>query len=283
MSTLKSINVVHPSSAVNNLVNDASGNVAVGGTLTAAIHTSPAATALTLQSAGTTAMTIDTSQNVGIGTSSPSTKLDVNGNIGGGSLNVFGTGVPANGINNVTTNALGFFTNGSERMRIDSSGNMVLGSTSASIYRLNITGTGSDTVNISNPTFASGNYFMRFGVGSGIGTIAGNISYNGSGVAYNTSSDYRLKNNVQPMTSGLATVAALKPVTYKWNLDGSDGEGFIAHELQAAIPHAVTGDKDAIDEEGNIKPQGVDYSKIVVHLVAAIQELEARLVALEAK
>jgi hypothetical protein len=92
------------------------------------------------------------------------------------------------------------------------------------------------------------------------------------------------------MTSGLATLAALNPVTYKWNADDSDGEGFIAHELAEVIPLAVTGEKDAVDKDGKPVHQGVDYSKIVVYLVAAIQELsakngalEARLTALEAK
>jgi len=85
------------------------------------------------------------------------------------------------------------------------------------------------------------------------------------------------------MTTGLETINALKPVTYDWLVDGTPGEGFIAHELQAVIPHAVTGEKDAVNEDGSIKPQGVDYSKIVVHLVAAIQELKARLAAVEAK
>jgi hypothetical protein len=85
------------------------------------------------------------------------------------------------------------------------------------------------------------------------------------------------------MTSGIAAVSALKPVTYKWNADNSNGEGFIAHELAEIIPLAVTGEKDAVDKDGKIKPQGVDYSKVVVHLVAAIQELSAKVAALEGK
>jgi len=118
----------------------------------------------------------------------------------------------------------------------------------------------------------------------------GYINTNGSSTTYSTSSDYRLKYDVQPMLSGLSTIAALKPSTYKWNADNSYGEGFIAHELQAVIPQAVTGEKDAVNDDGSIKSQGVDYSKIVVHLVAAIQELKAdndamkeRIATLEAK
>jgi hypothetical protein len=122
------------------------------------------------------------------------------------------------------------------------------------------------------------------------GTTTGTISVTGTTTAYNTSSDYRLKHDVQPMLSGLSTISALKPSTYKWNADNSYGEGFIAHELQAVIPQAVSGEKDAVNDDGSIKPQGVDYSKIVVHLVAAIQELKAdndamkeRIATLEAK
>jgi Chaperone of endosialidase len=66
---------------------------------------------------------------------------------------------------------------------------------------------------------------------------------------YSTTSDYRLKENIQPMTGALARVAALKPVTYKWKIDGSDGQGFIAHELQAVVPDCVTGEKDAMRVE----------------------------------
>ena len=65
------------------------------------------------------------------------------------------------------------------------------------------------------------------------------------------------------MTGALAKVAALKPVTYKWNADNSDGEGFIAHELQAVVPQCVTGEKDAVDADGNPVYQGIDVSFLV--------------------
>jgi hypothetical protein len=100
------------------------------------------------------------------------------------------------------------------------------------------------------------------------------------------------------MTGALAKVALLKPRTYKWNINGSDGQGFIAHELQAVVSEAVTGEKDAVetytDEEGNEqtrpKYQGIDTSFLIATLTAAIQEqqviinaLTVRLEALENK
>jgi len=103
----------------------------------------------------------------------------------------------------------------------------------------------------------------------------GSISISGTSTAYNTSSDYRLKENIAPMTGALAKVQQLKPVTYKWKSDGSNGEGFIAHELAEVCPDAVTGEKDAVDENGNIKPQGIDTSFLIATLTAAIQELKA--------
>jgi len=92
-----------------------------------------------------------------------------------------------------------------------------------------------------------------------------------------------MKENVAPLSGGLTSISALKPVTYNWKIDGFSGEGFIAHEIQAVIPHAVTGEKDAVDDDGKPIYQGVDYSKIVVHLVAAIQELSAEVEALKSK
>jgi hypothetical protein len=122
---------------------------------------------------------------------------------------------------------------------------------------------------------------MNFGYN---GSAIGSISQNGTtAVAYNTSSDYRLKNTIAPMTGALAKVALLKPVTYKWNVDGSDGEGFIAHELAEVVPQAVTGEKDAVDDEGNPKYQGIDTSFLVATLTAAIQEQQEIINSLKAR
>jgi hypothetical protein len=122
------------------------------------------------------------------------------------------------------------------------------------------------------------------------GAEVGNIQTDGTTTSYVTSSDYRLKHDIQPMTGALAKVAQLKPVTYKWNADDSESQGFIAHELQEVVPECVTGEKDAVNENGSIKPQGIDTSFLVATLTAALQEahglikdLQARVDALEAK
>jgi len=138
-----------------------------------------------------------------------------------------------------------------------------------------------------------GNYPAKqiaFHIGASSPTEVGSITSTATATSYVTSSDYRLKNTITPMTGALAKVAALKPVAYKWNIDGSDGEGFIAHELAEVCPHAVTGEKDAVNEDGKPVHQGVDYGKITPLLTAALQEaiakielLEARLASLESK
>jgi hypothetical protein len=117
------------------------------------------------------------------------------------------------------------------------------------------------------------------------------LNNDGTTTQYATSSDYRLKENISPMTSALSVIAQLKPVTYKWKINGADGQGFIAHELQAIIPDCVTGEKDGvetyIDEDGNeqVRPkyQGIDTSFLVATLTAAIQEQQALITALTAR
>lgn len=145
--------------------------------------------------------------------------------------------------------------------------------------------------------------FFNGGLGV-IGTIEQNSSLNG--VAYNTSSDYRLKENVNDNWDATTILKQLRPVEYNFISDTNDTyqQGFIAHELAEHLPFAVSGEKDAvipavlyqetdqevidgsasvgdIKEEERIKPQQVDYSKVVALLVKTIQELEARIATLE--
>jgi hypothetical protein len=107
------------------------------------------------------------------------------------------------------------------------------------------------------------------------GTFTGGISQTDAATAFNTSSDYRLKENIAPMTGALAKVSQLKPCTYTWKASGLASQGFIAHELAEVCPEAVFGEKDAVYEDGSIKSQGIDTSFLVATLTAAIQELKA--------
>ena len=251
-------------------------------------------------------MRIDTSGNVGIGTSSPgSYRLNVAGsslisgnvtlgdyaNIGatnnnagisltggsttnnGGQINLRGGSFSGN------TSGIEFIQGGTERARIDSSGNLLVGKTTTATTTQGIQIAPNGEIFISRiPTDQT----LRF-YNASTGAQVGSITVGTSNTSYNTSSDYRLKEDIQPMTGALAKVAALKPVTYKWKADGSDGEGFIAHELQEVCPAAVTGEKDAVDADGNPRYQGIDTSFLVATLTAAIQELTARVAALENK
>ena len=367
---------------------------------------SASATALTLQSAGTTAITVDTSQNVGIGTASPAGNLQISGSgdrslllTGGtsGTISVqLGDSVAAGqgGMSyDNSVDALFFKSNGSERMRITSGGNVGINTTPVAM-----SGGGmqignstivqqvvSDQALFSNNAYYDGNWkavraqngyscirpgavqggiqFMCSSTATtaggslpnmdgsdikmtilptgyvGIGTTSptvklfvaasdtgpriavdqtadnaadmitfrrngserGKIYISDSATVYQTSSDYRLKKNITPLTGSLETVAKLKPSSFTWVQErgGQQDTGFIAHELAEVMPQAVTGEKDATreeqyevtpavkDEEGNITTpavmgtrtvpsyQGIDTSFLVATLTAAIQELKA--------
>jgi len=172
---------------------------------------------------------------------------------------------------------------------VDASGNLLVGTTSStfsvspSSTGLQVKSTGQiwpntayasqDNIVCATTGSVSGTHtFISFYAG---GTSRGSINFNGSTLSYSTSSDYRLKENIQPMTSALATVAQLNPVTYTWKDGGFAGQGFIAHELAEVVPDAVTGEKDAVDADGNPQYQGIDTSFLVATLTAAIQELKA--------
>jgi len=115
------------------------------------------------------------------------------------------------------------------------------------------------------------------------GTV-GNITITGTSTAYNTSSDYRLKENVVPMEGALDRVDALKPSRFNFIADADKTvDGFLAHEVAEVVPEAISGEKDAVDEEGNAIYQGIDQSKLVPLLVGAIQELRAEIETLKSQ
>jgi hypothetical protein len=221
---------------------------------------------------------------------------------------------------------LTFGTVGTERMRIDASGIVLVGKTSSDATAGGTEGIelhqngGLQAVRTSN----NAGLFGRKGTdGSAVlfrkdTTTVGSISITGSATAYNTSSDYRLKTDAQPMTGASDRVLALKPVNFEWISSGERVDGFLAHEAQAIVPECVTGTKDAMrdeeyevtaaveatyDEDGNELTaavpavmgtrsvpdmQGIDQSKLVPLLTAALQEaltkiadMEIRLSALE--
>jgi hypothetical protein len=144
----------------------------------------------------------------------------------------------------------------------------------------------------SNPTIRSEHYsstdanwyHIRFFTGTGAG---GAILVNGLSrtVTYSTTSDYRLKENVVDMTGAIDRVKELNPVRFTWKQvpSGRLVDGFIAHEVSEIVPEAVAGEKDAIDENGNIDPQGIDQAKLVPLLTAALQEAIKRIETLEAE
>jgi hypothetical protein len=120
---------------------------------------------------------------------------------------------------------------------------------------------------------------INFYSDNGALVYAGSISVNGNITTYGSISDYRLKENVQPMTGALDKVQALNPVTFTFKNGGQVSQGFIAHELQAVISDAVTGEKDAVKEDGSPNYQGVDTSFLIATLTAAIKELNATVIA----
>jgi hypothetical protein len=174
-----------------------------------------------------------------------------------------------------------------ERARIDSSGNFLLGTQSNSSVNgpsvILQDGAGNETfIRINHDSTASnGGWFQGFSYN---GTAIGTITQNGTtAVAYNTSSDYRLKDNQQPLTGSGAFIDALKPKTWEWKADGSKGVGFIAHEVQEVSPGSVVGEKDAVDEDGKPIMQAMEYgsAEFIANIIAELQSLRQRVAQLE--
>ena len=166
-------------------------------------------------------------------------------------------------------------------MNIDNSGNTATGLSVASTGTTHIATGGNNTSlliqRVSDTGTDNAIYFL-YGT-----TGVGSVTVNSSSTAYNTSSDYRLKENVDYTWDATTRLKQLKPARFNFISDADTTvDGFLAHEAQAVVPECVTGTKDAVDDDGNAVMQGIDQSKLVPLLVKTIQELEARITALEA-
>jgi hypothetical protein len=118
---------------------------------------------------------------------------------------------------------------------------------------------------------------------SSVGANVGTIFTTATTTAYNTSSDRRLKDAIEALPGGVETVRALRPVQFRWRADGSRGSGFVADEVHQVVPEAVSGQPDAVDAMGQILPQGLDLSKLVPYLTAAVQTLATQVETLTAR
>jgi hypothetical protein len=246
------------------------------------------------------ALAITPAGNVGIGTASPGEKLTVYSatdtyatvrsashvlafNAGTGFI-----GSAATSIYNTSAIPMIFGTNNAERVRIDSSGNLLVGTTTASaspatgVQLCNTSGTLGGVFIGHDTGTANGNYYATFAYASGIiGSITQSTT---SAVLYNTTSDYRRKSNVKDLTGSGAFIDALKPRTFDWDT-GDKGVGFIAHEFAEVSPSSVSGEKDAVDADGKPVYQAMQASsaEVIANLVAELQSVRQRLAALETK
>ncbi len=246
-------------------------------------------------------MRLDSSGNVGIGTTSPAQSLDTTGKIrirDGGNTTIPSIQMGASGVDGLSlpsTNTVAFITNSTEKMRIDSGGAVHIGTTAqpgggwdthlnvahdnnAAYFRSTGSG-GSAGVGIQVGNYTSTTYALVFyngqqGGAGGVSLANGNAS---TSVTYNTSSDYRMKENIRPLENGLDRLKQLKPVKFDWKTNDETSEGFIAHEVQEIFPDAIAGEKDGEEM------QGMDYGRITPLLVKAIQEQQEQIETLKAE
>jgi len=267
-----------------------------------------------------TPFVVNSSGNVGIGTANPTYNLHIKESTNSSAINLQTDGVGGCDVILQATRsgaaligvgssngALAFGTGNTtgigstERMRIDSSGATRFGDTFVG-----------DAWSINSGIFSQLGSSIPFAVASnsivavfnrhsstgtvvefkqGTGPAVGKIDVTASSTIYLSSSDYRLKENITEITDGITRVKQLNPSRFNFIADPDKiVDGFIAHEVQDIVPEAVSGEKDAVDLNGNPEYQGVDYGRITPLLTAALKEaiekiemLEARIAVLEAK
>ena len=266
--------------------------------------------ALTFDRAGSERMRIDSSGNVGIGTSSPNATLQVEGTDDANNLIVGHNSTDfavytdstvgeirlkaEDGSGSNFSKYMTFYTHPSgsaatERMRIASDGSVLVGTTSNRPDESNDTGMAlypngkkyaysTTDFGVFNTNSTGKKFYFRIN-----SSEKGSISFNTNSVSYTTTSDYRLKENAVDITDGITRVKQLDPKRFNFIGDSTIVDGFIAHEAATVVPEAVTGEKDAVDEDGNPDYQGIDQAKLVPLLTAALQEAITKIEDLEAR
>jgi len=250
----------------------------------------PAANSLGFSTNGTNAVYIDSSQNVGVGTTAPQQRLGIKAASNVPQLYLIQDNVANDGWKMFADSTAGTLNwlrtssgSDSEKMRITNGGFLCINKTSTQYSETLSIGTANNQgIHINETTNSSNINIQYFTKGTGFTNI-GAIYYNGSVMAYQTTSDYRLKENVTPIVNALNKISLLKPVAYTWKDNQQSGEGFLAHELQEHFPDAVSGTKDEVDENGKPKYQGMDSSVLIATMVKAIQEQQATITALTAR
>jgi hypothetical protein len=203
--------------------------------------------------------------------------LDVSGTYVGGGLMTTGGNIVIPDAGTIGSASV------TDAMVIDSAGRIqVNGTAVVDVARLSVSFDGANSTGVSLKALAvNGGTISAYQNSSN--TTVGSITTNGSTVAFNTSSDYRLKENINYSWDATTRLKQLKPARFNFINDADTTvDGFLAHEAQEVVPEAVTGTKDEIDDDTNPIIQGIDQAKLVPLLVKTIQELEARITALEA-
>ncbi|MDB2638715.1 tail fiber domain-containing protein [Alphaproteobacteria bacterium] len=263
---------------------------ALSGTFSGAVSAASATVTGDLTVDTNTLYVDSTNNRVGIGTASPATALDL-GTTLGAKLTLYPTnysiGVESNELRIASNAVTSFYSgghSGTERVRLTADGSLLVNTTSgAGAAKLVVS---ADT-NVANPmsvvntkTSAGGEYAILF---YRAGSLVGSIQTSLSATSYLTSSDYRLKENVTDITDATTRLKQLNPVRFNFITDADTTvDGFLAHEVQSVVPEAISGTHNEVDDDGNPVYQGIDQSKLVPLLVKTIQELEARITALEA-
>ena len=262
--------------------------------------------------ASATRMVVNSSGNVGIGTTSPSQLLHVSstgsagilleadsdnanedhvGEIqitqdGGATYHKLGTNNDNHAYINVSE-ALIIERQGTEKIRMDNAGKLFIGDSTfggtAARFAVEVPASGAGCLIRVDSAANANETLLQFqdAAGQALGSITGNPSSNTA--AYGTSSDYRLKENVSYTWDATTRLKQLKPARFNWKSQDASTvqDGFLAHEVSAIVPSAVVGAKDAKDSDDNPIYQQIDHSKLVPLLVKTIQELEARIATLE--